>query len=409
MAEPLVRGQRVFAAHVAAQTGLDPRVVGAWLKSEQSGSAAQAYEKRGYNDWLNIANTDSGPASGANSSAWKNPVTAAKATAEWIRGQGQIAKEYGKPAAGISAILKTAGKNPQAQINAIGSSGWATAPDYGQKIGALFNELKGDQGLVHEAQRATDPSTFDNHTAVAAGALASMGMGGPQAALEGQAAQQQSSDLTQLLQSLATPAQKESSVAGDQLVRPPGSGGPAQQAGAPRTPAPLSAPTQAPEGERQDAILALVQKLGADSSERGAQPSEGIATPAPKAAAAAPNVPIAKGVVANSKGAAGFTPAATANYGKGVLPELTQRLNAVGAHLGIKLTGISGYRSPQHSVEVGGFADDPHTKGLASDTEGAQTIPKAVLNRFGLERPFAGSKEANHIQLLHSVNKNGGY
>jgi zinc D-Ala-D-Ala carboxypeptidase len=27
----------------------------------------------------------------------------------------------------------------------------------------------------------------------------------------------------------------------------------------------------------------------------------------------------------------------------------------------------SGYRTPQHSIEVGGFADDAHTKGLAVD------------------------------------------
>ena len=29
--------------------------------------------------------------------------------------------------------------------------------------------------------------------------------------------------------------------------------------------------------------------------------------------------------------------------------------------------GISGYRTPAHSVAVGGFADDPHTKGEAED------------------------------------------
>lgn len=266
MAEALVKGQRIFAAHLAAKTGLDPRVIGAWLKSEQSGSAATGYEKRGYYDWLNIANTDSGPASGANSSAWRNPVSAANATAEWIKGRGQIAKEYGKPAAGITRILSAAGKDPQAQINAIGSSGWATAPDYGSKIGALFNELRSDKSLVHEAQRAGDASLYDNHTATAAASLAAMGLSGPHAALDGQGAAegQQSTDLSELLKALAQKPPAESTVAATQLARPASSGGPAQTGG-PRVPAPLSSPAPA-EGERQDAILGLVRKLSQDSA-----------------------------------------------------------------------------------------------------------------------------------------------
>jgi transglycosylase-like protein with SLT domain len=113
--------------------------------------------------------------------------------------------------------------------------------------------------------------------------------------------------------------------------------------------------------------------------------------------------------VPNAKGGIGFTQAPDTTYNKGVLPEIASRANKLAVALGIKLTGLSGGRTPAHSVAVGGFADDPHTKNEASDTPGIEGVPKAILNKYGLERPFPGSKEADHIQLLHSVNKNGGY
>lgn len=148
---------------------------------------------------------------------------------------------------------------------------------------------------------------------------------------------------------------------------------------------------------------AIAKLLEAAQASGGSQATEAPQqASSPRASATAAVAP------ANAKGADGFTAGPNTVYDKGELPQLTQRLNQVGRALGIKLTGISGYRTPQHSVEVGGFADDPHTKGLASDTEGAQRIPKAVLNRYGLERPFPGSKEADHIQLLGSQNKTGG-
>ena len=155
MAEPLTPGQEKFAGVVARETGLDPRVVGAWVKSEQSGSAAEYYDNKNYHNYLNIANTDSGQKAGSHSSVWSNPETAGKATAEWMRGRGQIASEYGRPAPGVSKILGFAGKSPQEQIEAIGRSGWASAPDYGAKIGALYHELSGHQlALLSGVQRA---------------------------------------------------------------------------------------------------------------------------------------------------------------------------------------------------------------------------------------------------------------
>jgi peptidoglycan hydrolase CwlO-like protein len=96
----------------------------------------------------------------------------------------------------------------------------------------------------------------------------------------------------------------------------------------------------------------------------------------------------------------GFFPAPGTNYSVGEEPQIAARLDRLGKALGLHLIGISGYRTPQHSVEVGGFADDPHTQGRASDTPGVEGVPEATLERFGLTRPFAGAAEADHIQLL---------
>jgi peptidoglycan hydrolase CwlO-like protein len=102
------------------------------------------------------------------------------------------------------------------------------------------------------------------------------------------------------------------------------------------------------------------------------------------------------------QGEYGFFQAPGTNYSVGVEPILVQRLNTLGIALHLHLIGISGYRTPQHSIEVGGFANDPHTRGEASDTPGIEGVPEATLERFGLIRPFPGPAEADHIQLLGS-------
>ncbi len=104
-----------------------------------------------------------------------------------------------------------------------------------------------------------------------------------------------------------------------------------------------------------------------------------------------------------ASGEDGFFQAAGTNYSVGEEPTIAARLNTMGKALHLHLIGISGYRSPQHSVEVGGFANDPHTRGEASDTPGVEGVPEATLNRFGLTRPFPGAAEADHIQLLGSA------
>jgi hypothetical protein len=105
----------------------------------------------------------------------------------------------------------------------------------------------------------------------------------------------------------------------------------------------------------------------------------------------------------STSGEYGFFQAPGTNYSVGEEPILAARLNTLGKALHLHLIGISGYRTPQHSVEVGGFADDPHTRGEASDTPGVEGVPESVLERFGLTRPFPGPAEADHIQLLGSV------
>jgi hypothetical protein len=105
------------------------------------------------------------------------------------------------------------------------------------------------------------------------------------------------------------------------------------------------------------------------------------------------------GVSLATSGEYGFFPAPGTDYSAGREPQIAARLNTLGKALHLHLIGISGYRTPQHSVEVGGFADDPHTRGEASDTPGVEGVPEATLLHFGLTRPFGGPAEADHIQL----------
>jgi peptidoglycan hydrolase CwlO-like protein len=120
--------------------------------------------------------------------------------------------------------------------------------------------------------------------------------------------------------------------------------------------------------------------------------SSGGAAPAPGGCTNGPFVP--------HGGPYGFFQGPGTNYSVGVEPILAARLDQLGRALQLHLEGISGYRTPQHSVEVGGFADDPHTRGQASDTPGVEGVPEATLERFCLTRPFGGAAEADHIQLL---------
>ncbi len=115
--------------------------------------------------------------------------------------------------------------------------------------------------------------------------------------------------------------------------------------------------------------------------------------------------------VATSSGP-GFVADPGTSQTEGELPVLTARLNALALWLHVTIYGISGYRTPAHSVAVGGYADDPHTKGEAEDIgvnsllrSSAAQISETELGRFGLYRPFdptdnPDNTEVNHIQLI---------
>jgi hypothetical protein len=121
----LTSAQQQFASELAARTGLDPSVVSAWLLAEESGGAAQSRQAQNNNDWLNIGYTDSGTY-GSSDSVWSNPVSAADATAGWLKGQNTI-PGYGTASSGIQNILSTAGQPASVQISALQNSGWASS------------------------------------------------------------------------------------------------------------------------------------------------------------------------------------------------------------------------------------------------------------------------------------------
>ena len=134
----LTTGQQAFGARLAQQTGLNPQVISAWMLAEESSGAAQSRQSANNNDWLNIGYTDSGTFGGSDS-IWSDPITAADATAGWLKGQDTI-PGYGKAAPGVQAILNTVGQPAATQISALQNSGWAsggygTLPQLLQMVG----------------------------------------------------------------------------------------------------------------------------------------------------------------------------------------------------------------------------------------------------------------------------------
>lgn len=114
------------------------------------------------------------------------------------------------------------------------------------------------------------------------------------------------------------------------------------------------------------------------------------------------------------KASGGFVAEPGTNFSYGQEPLIVSALRKLGQILKTTIYGISGFRTPQHSVAVGGFADDPHTMGEAADVGvGAPTLASAarltaaILKRVGLYRPFypADPHEINHVQLLASAAK----
>jgi hypothetical protein len=133
----LTSDQQTFVSKLAALTGLAPRVVAAWCLAEESGSAARSREAENNNNWLNIGYFDSGRGAISYDQAFENPTTAAEQTAKFLDGS------WGGATAGIRHILSV-GSDPQAQIEAIASSGWASSGyDGGSTLRATYAELSG--------------------------------------------------------------------------------------------------------------------------------------------------------------------------------------------------------------------------------------------------------------------------
>lgn len=108
----------------------------------------------------------------------------------------------------------------------------------------------------------------------------------------------------------------------------------------------------------------------------------------------------------------GFEAGPGTNFSVNEEPIIASDLNTLGQKLKETIVGISGYRTPAHSVAVGGFPNDPHTKGKAIDfgvggelRSSAASITEAELASVGLWRPFdpaddPNNSEVNHVELI---------
>ncbi|HEY1509372.1 MAG TPA: hypothetical protein VGF93_10245 [Solirubrobacteraceae bacterium] len=157
-------------------------------------------------------------------------------------------------------------------------------------------------------------------------------------------------------------------------------------------------------GQTASQLISLRKTLTHQEAVLNARAAAAAALSAGPSGGASGGAVAAPGGCANSPfvahgGSFGFFQAGGTNYSVGEEPIIAARLDQLGRALQLHLIGISGYRSPAHSLEVGGFADDPHTKGDASDTPGVEGVPEATLQKFCLTRPFGGAAEADHIQL----------
>jgi hypothetical protein len=100
---------------------------------------------------------------------------------------------------------------------------------------------------------------------------------------------------------------------------------------------------------------------------------------------------------------------------------LLNRLNQLGADTGHVIYIFSGYRTDKYSSQVGGFAGDPHTHGVAADARidgpGGKYIGKAyssaVLAKYGLRSGntpnfYHGKPDPEHVDLIgFGYDKNG--
>lgn len=140
MAAQLTAGQKQFVRHLAGETGLNSKVLQAWVLAEENGGAAAGRQASHNHNWLNIAYFDSGAGSLTKNKVWSHPNSAAHATAQFLKGE-----KYGA-SAGIRKILSTKGQDVNSQISAIANSGWASSR---YNNGDTLRSLVGQVGHLH--------------------------------------------------------------------------------------------------------------------------------------------------------------------------------------------------------------------------------------------------------------------
>lgn len=125
---PLTKGQQTFANQLAGRSGLDLRVVQAWVLAETGGQAAKDRQKDNNNNWLNLGFFDS---KASKEGQYNDPTAAANYTFQ---------KMQTFPAG--QKILASVGQTAKQQIQAIANSGWAQSGyDKGQALQATYRLL----------------------------------------------------------------------------------------------------------------------------------------------------------------------------------------------------------------------------------------------------------------------------
>ena len=100
---------------------------------------------------------------------------------------------------------------------------------------------------------------------------------------------------------------------------------------------------------------------------------------------------------------------------RNVNPVLLRQLNAMARSRHLIITIFSGYRSNAYSQKVGGFAGDPHTRGIAVDATVhgkpiGQVFSRKDFQRFGLRTGsvpnfYHGKPDPEHVDLVGTANE----
>jgi hypothetical protein len=130
----LSSNQSVFVSELAALTGLSPRVVAAWVLTEQQHNPDAGVDERDGDE--NLLNVDAPQSQNAYDASWGDPTVAARQTAKFLEG------EWGGASAPIQGIVAAAGTTPDDQMAAIAASRWS-APATTGRLAENYARLAG--------------------------------------------------------------------------------------------------------------------------------------------------------------------------------------------------------------------------------------------------------------------------